>query len=303
MVSPGANTLINNEGGSDQPLEFWLREIPKAKSGGVKVLIASINGDNSMGGLVEIALKLEQAGADIIEFVDDYHNADNLVEKVKLLKGVLHIPMLVKVNGNWKNTAEEAKLCIEAGADGITAIDSIGPTYRVNLATGKPILGGKGYGYLTGSPILPIALRYVHDIAEKVDTFIVGTGGITKGSEALEMLLVGATACGVCTLPIIHGPSVFKKLNKELSDAMDKYGYKNIKETSRKTITAGLQDEVSLNKFQFDAEKCTHCNRCVTACTYGARRMTEMDSVVDAERCRICGLCFSVCSVKAITLK
>ena len=197
-----------------------------------------------------------------------------------------------------------ARACDEAGADAITAIDSIGPTYRVDITTGRPLIGGHGYGYMTGAPILPIALRYVHDIAAKTNKDLIGLGGVTNAEAAMEMLMAGATAVGVCTAAIVNGPGVFTQLTENLSKLMDKYGYPDIPSVSGLTLRNGTLEEKSPADFVFEADKCVHCNRCITACAYRARSFDEQGNMhVDANQCRVCGLCFGMCNKKAIYIK
>lgn len=304
MARPANKTLINNEGGSDLPLEYWFEELPKAKAGGVKCLIASI-GDVDIDSCIDIGKQVLNHGADILEIVVDYHNAGDLVAQFKKVRSAIHAPLLVKVNANWKNTNEIADLCAQAGADGITAIDSMGPVFRVDLSTGRPMLGGNGYGYITGAPILPFALRIVNEIASGSHSFmdIVGTGGVTSGRDALEMLMAGATSVGVCTMPTINGPGAFTKLCKELSDALDKYGYSSISEAQGIAVQKELLPTKTPDDFCFDLSQCNHCGRCEVGCPYRARTLGETTNHVDPELCRVCGLCFTLCPTQAITIK
>lgn len=303
MVTPGSKTLINNEGGSDLPLEYWLDELPKAKAGGVKCLIASIGGGD-IDSCIDIGKQVLNHGADMLEVVVDYHYAGDLVERINKIKSAIDAPLLVKVNANWKNTTEIADLCVKAGADGITAIDSMGPVFRVDLSTGRPMLGGDGYGYVTGAPILPFALRIVNEIASGSHSSIdiVGTGGITAGKDALEMLMAGANCVGVCTLATLNGAGAFTKLCKELSDTLDKYGYSSISEAQGIAVEKDLLPTKSTDDFCFDLSKCNHCGRCEVGCPYTARTLGETTNDVDPELCRICGLCFTLCPTQAITI-
>jgi dihydroorotate dehydrogenase (fumarate) len=226
-----------------------------------------------------------------------------LVEFISAVKREVSIPVIAKVNGNWKNTDDIASACGKAGADGITAIDSIGPVYRVDIVSGRPLMGGDGYAYLTGLPILPIALRFVHDIALKSDKDIIGVGGVSSAESALEMFMAGASACGICTAAILKGPDVFRELGEKLSRLMDRYGYPDIPSVSGLSLRAERLPNRTPRDFRFNAVRCTHCNRCVTACAYRARSFKDKQALVDSRTCRVCGLCIGVCTQGAITLE
>jgi dihydroorotate dehydrogenase (fumarate) len=238
----------------------------------------------------------------MLELVSGYTEPGGLVRFISAVKSEVKIPVIAKVNGNWKNTGDIAYACGEAGADAITAIDSIGPVYRVDIASGRPLLGGNAYGYMTGLPILPIALRFVHDIAKKSDKDIIGMGGVNNAATAMEMLMAGAAVCGVCTAAILRGPGIFTELRAKLSALMDAYGYPDIPSVSGKALRAEKLPSRRPGDFRFDGAACTHCNRCVTACAYRARTFLDGKAVVDERNCRVCGLCLGVCASKAITL-
>lgn len=305
MVLNSPMSLLNNEGGSDMPLSRWRDyEIKQAKDLGVRVLIASVYGYGGLDDTLEIALSVESAGADMIELVNGYTEAADLIELLSALKKSIKIPIIAKVNGNWKDTEEIARACDAAGADAITAIDSIGPTYRVDIAKGQALIGGSGYGYMTGAPILPIALRFVHDIAATTKKQIIGLGGVINAESAMEMLMAGASAVGVCSAAIIKGPSIFTELIKGLTDLMDRYSYSDIQALSGVTLRSASVPEKSPKDFRFFDHLCTHCNRCINACAYRARTFDSDGNMrVDEELCRVCGLCFGICPRKAITIE
>ena len=303
MIYNGPGSLLNNEGGSDMPMQRWLdTELPKAKDLGVKTLIASVYGYGTLEEALTVSAACEKAGADMLEIVSGYSEPGDLIAFISAVKKEVKLPVIAKVNGNWKNTDDIAAACAKAGADAITAIDSIGPTYRVDVTTGRPLLGGNAYGYMTGVPILPIALRFVHDIAQKSDKDIIGLGGVTSAETALEMLMAGAAAAGVCTAAILNGPRIFEKLCQGLSTLMDKYGYPDIPSVSGLALRSEKLPNRNVSDFRFDEAACTHCNRCVTACAYRARRFEDGKPLVDENACRVCGLCVGVCPTKAITL-
>jgi dihydroorotate dehydrogenase (fumarate) len=303
MAYNGPDSIINNESGSDISMERWLGyDIPKAKELGVKVLIVSIYIYGPLEEVFSLATACEKAGADMLELVTGYFDPGGLVGFIGSLKKEVKLPIIAKVNGNWKNTDDIAAACTEAGADAISAIDSIGPVYRVNVATGRPLLGGKGYGNLTGAPIFPLALRFVHDIAKKSNKDIIGLGGVSNAETAMEMLMAGATACGICTAAILQGPKVFTKLCTKLSALMDACGYPDIPSISRKFHGSGKMPNLTVDNFGFNSDTCTYCKRCVQVCPYRARSFQNGNPAVDRSSCRVCGLCVGVCVPKAITL-
>lgn len=305
MVLSGPNSLINTEKWADYPAQQWLeREIPKAKEMGVKVLIANIKGVDTEE-TIALAKAVVQAGADMVEFSgDNYFDAGALIEKTRRMVQEISVPLIVKVKAKWGNTAEIAAKCIEAGADAITCMDSMGQILRLDVATARPVVGGKnGYGWLTGEAMLPFTLQIVNDIARRTNSDLIGMGGITKGRDALEMLQAGATALGICTAPIIRGLGYIETLKKELSELLDRYGYSSVKEASRRSLEFDdINGDYPSTGFQFDSSKCNHCGRCVACCPYGARTLSEDANLVDANRCRSCGLCFSVCPKGAIQM-
>lgn len=303
MIYNGPNSLLNNEGGSDMPLSRWVDyELPRAKKLGVKTLIASVYGYGTLEEALTVSVACERAGADMLELVSGYSEPGELVDFISAVRREVKLPLIAKVNGNWRDTDEIAAACARAGADGITAIDSIGPTYRVDIASGRPLLGGSAYGYLTGAPILPIALRFVHDIAQKGGKNIIGLGGVTSAETAMEMLMAGASAVGVCSAAILRGPGVFTELCAGLSDLMDRYGYPDIAALSGLALRGeGLSNRLPAD-FRFDKAACVGCGRCVTACAYRARSLRDGEMTVDAQACRVCGLCVGVCPRGAVTL-
>jgi len=139
------------------------------------------------------------------------------------------IPLLCKLSANFSEIAKVAKACEEAGADGISAINTIGPGMVINIKTKKPLLGNKRGG-VSGPAIRPIAVRCVYDIYEAVKIPIIGMGGVTTWQDAVEMIMVGSTLVGVGSATYIKGMNIYKQLTKELSDYMEKEGINNITE-------------------------------------------------------------------------
>jgi dihydroorotate dehydrogenase (fumarate) len=307
MVLSGKNSLINTELWSDFPPEQWVKEeIPRAKDGGVKCLIANvISEDNNLDRFLSLAVPLVEAGADMIEVgASGYFESGNLVDFGKAIKKEIKVPVIVKVSANWSNSSNIIDQCKEAGFDAITAMDSMGPATRLDLTTGAPLVGGNGgYGWVTGSTIFPFALHTVRNLAQNTNQDIMGLGGITTPDDALEMLLAGASTCGVCTAPIIKGVGYFAKLIEGLEKSLEKHGFSSVKEAIGKSLAySDVNFDHQSENFTFDAEKCIECGQCEKVCSYAARTIRNKVMKVDAEECRVCGLCFTACPTGAITL-
>ncbi|MFZ5845554.1 MAG: dihydroorotate dehydrogenase [Patescibacteria group bacterium] len=139
------------------------------------------------------------------------------------------IPVIVKLTPNVPNIAEVAQACEEAGADGIAAINTVGPGMVINIKTRKPALGNKRGG-VSGPAIKPIAVRCVYDIYEAVKIPIIGMGGVSGWEDAVEMMMAGATLVGVGSAVYLKGYRVYGEIKQGLSLYMKQQGIKNLKE-------------------------------------------------------------------------
>jgi dihydroorotate dehydrogenase (NAD+) catalytic subunit len=124
---------------------------------------------------------------------------------------------------------EIAKACEDAGADAINMGNTLGPGLLINIETAKPILANK-FGGISGSSIKPITLKRIWDIYEEVKIPIIGTGGVSNGRDAIEMMMAGASLVGIGTATHTRGIDVFKKITTEMQEFMDKNNYSSIKE-------------------------------------------------------------------------
>ncbi len=139
------------------------------------------------------------------------------------------IPVTVKLSPNVPNIGEVAKACEDNGADAITAINTVGPGMRINPELRAPILKNKKGG-VSGPAILPIAIRCVWDIFAAVEIPIIGTGGVTYGAEAIEMMLAGARLVGIGSALHFRGKDAFTLIAVEMKDWCDKEGVQDLEE-------------------------------------------------------------------------
>ena len=292
----GKGILLNMEGWSDLTPDAWIEKGLPALRERDGILIASVG--HTAADAKALAGPLEAAGADAIEVVS--YSAEDMPALVRSARAAVDIPILAKISPNWPNVLEVVEEVLREGADGITAIDSVGPALRIDVFTGRPVLNRPAW--LSGRPIRPIAQRIVADIALRYDVPVVGTGGVIRGKEAIEMLMAGATAVGVHTAPLLQGLGFFRKALDEMRKFMEAQGYTDIAQISGFALPC-LQapPKATALTFSFDAHRCTLCNLCVDLCPYQARHLVEDTMQIDLARCRFCGLCATVCPQDAIS--
>lgn len=139
------------------------------------------------------------------------------------------LPLFVKLSSQSEPISEVAKAAETAGADGITAINTMGPGMYIDIKTHKPILNF-GIGGVSGPALRPIAVRCVADIYKSVKIPIIGCGGIQSGRDAIEMMMAGARAVQVGTGVYYRGRTVFKKITDEIKQYMKEEKINNLKE-------------------------------------------------------------------------
>jgi dihydroorotate dehydrogenase (NAD+) catalytic subunit len=150
-----------------------------------------------------------------------------VVKAVKKLAG--RIPVLAKLTPNVLNIADVAKSCEQAGADGIVAINTVGPGLVIDIKRRKPVLGNKRGG-VSGPAIKPIAVRCVYDVYEAVKIPIIGMGGVASWEDVIEMMMAGATLVGVGSATYFKGMGIYKEINTGLREYMKKERVKSLKE-------------------------------------------------------------------------
>lgn len=301
IANTGKDSLINAEKWADIEGQKWIdKEIPEAKEAGAVVIGSIGHFPQEAENWVE---KVDKAGADIIELVS--YNRDAILPMVKKARKLTQKPLLVKVSPNWSDPVDVALKAFDIGANGITAIDSIGPVLRIDINKEKPLVGGEnGYGWMTGGALKPISLRIVADIASQTDKPVVGIGGVITGEDAVEMMMAGASAVGVCSAPILKGLEYIRDLNNKIDNLVDELGYNQIADLKGLALKNLPKNEL-MNKFKFNFNKeiCIQCRKCVDLCPYQARGLDDLDMTLNKNRCRYCGLCSSICPTDALNME
>jgi dihydroorotate dehydrogenase (NAD+) catalytic subunit len=219
-------------------IEAYVQEIRHAKTVLPVPLIVSVFGFSAEEYAVT-AKKAAEAGADAVELnVSCPHvketgseigqNPETLAKVVKKVKVAVQKPVFVKLSPNVTDIVEIAQAAVKAGADALTAINSV-RAMAIDVETALPVLSNKKGG-LSGPAIKPIALRCVHDIYEKVKAPIMGCGGVTSWRDAVEFFLAGASTVQIGTAIALKNPSVFEAINRGVNAYLKKKGFGSVKE-------------------------------------------------------------------------
>ena len=195
-----------------------------------------------------IARFISEAEPDLIEVNISCPNVDNRYlhmfaadpyvagQVTRRVKQNTDAPVLVKLSPNVTDLVEIAQAVVEAGADGLTAINTLGPGLILDVETCRPVLSHTTGG-LSGPGIRPIAVRCVRDICQAVDVPVVAVGGVTTGRDVVEMILVGATAVGIGSAVHYRGMQVFREVCDELRAYMERHGYDDLEAFRGRALT------------------------------------------------------------------
>ena len=143
----------------------------------------------------------------------------------KAVKAVTTKPVIIKLSPNVTDIVSIAKACEDAGADGISLINTL-LGMRINLRTRKPVIANKMGGF-SGAAIFPVAVRMVYQVAHAVSIPVVGMGGVTTAEDVIELMLAGATAVEVGAANLVN-PFASRDIVNDLPRVMEKYGIQNL---------------------------------------------------------------------------
>jgi len=221
--------LINAVGLSNPGIESFLEQ--NREYGVDFPLIVSFFGEK-IEDYQFLASKLNSIGCDFLEVniscpnVEDefgrpFSYSAKLTRRItKSVKDSSDKPVIIKLSPNTPEIIEIALAAQEAGADCINVINTVGPGMIININTGYPILSNLKGG-VSGDAVLPLTIRYVYDLYEKLTIPIMGTGGISNTESALQVLMAGASLFGVGTAVYTEGISVFNDINQGILDFMN----------------------------------------------------------------------------------
>jgi len=316
----------NMEQIAEHSLEQNLADIKKLKENYPdKVVIASIMGPTEED-WEELARLVTEAGADMIEMnlscpqmtshamgSDVGTNPELCRAFCQAVKRGSKLPMMAKMTPNITDMVPVAKACLEGGADGIAAINTIKSICNVDLdrKIGLPIINGKSSisGY-SGKAVKPVALRFIQQLRTGIkDVAISGIGGIETWEDAAEFILLGSTTLQITTAVMQYGYRIIDDLKSGLEYYMEEQGVDSLMDligvANDNLIPAEDLDRDYVVYPEFDTDKCIGCGRCYVSCFDGAHQAISFGEdrkpTCDHDKCVGCHLCALVCPVKAIS--
>ena len=213
-------------------------ELPKLKQVFHKKVMANVSGF-SLEEYVEVCQKLDKE--DQVGWLEVNISCPNVhggglafgtspeaaAQVTKAVKAVTTKPVIIKLSPNVTDIVAIAKACEEAGADGISLINTL-LGMRIDLKTKKPVLANTMGGY-SGKGIFPVALRMVYQVSKAVNIPVIGMGGVTCAQDVIEMMLAGATAVQVGAENLVD-PYACKRIIDDLPNVMAKYKINSLSE-------------------------------------------------------------------------
>jgi len=214
------------------------QELPKLKKCFSKPVMANVSGfsieeysevcakldKEEQVGWLEVNISCPNVHGGAMSFGTDPCSA---AEVTAAVKKVTAKPVIIKLTPNVTDIVSVARACEDAGADGISLINTL-LGMRINLATRRPLLKNTTGG-LSGPAVFPVALRMVYQVARAVKIPVVGLGGVSTAEDVIEMMFAGATAVQVGAANLVD-PFACKEIIEQLPAAMDRYKIENLRD-------------------------------------------------------------------------
>ena len=229
--------MINSVGLQNPGIEKVIsEELPKLKKCFSKPVVANISGfsveeyayccekidKEEQVGIIEVNVSCPNVHSGGMSFGT---SPECVAEVTKAVKKVTTKPVYIKLTPNVTNVVEIAKACEDAGADGLSLINTL-MGMRIDLKTQKPVIANKMGGF-SGKAIFPVALRAVYQVYEAVKIPIIGMGGVSSAEDVIEMMLAGATAVQVGAENLIN-PYASKEIVENLPKVMERYNIESL---------------------------------------------------------------------------
>lgn len=238
-IAECANGMLNSIGLQNPGVHAVIEEeLPKLKTVFQKKVIANVGGfsveeyaktaalldECEQVGLIEVNISCPNVHNGGMSFGTDPKAAADVTSAVKK---VTKKPVFMKLSPNVSDIVAIAKACEDAGADGVSLINTL-LGMRIDPRSKKPILANKMGGF-SGGAVFPVAVRMVYQVYDAVKLPIIGMGGVSSADDVIEMMLAGASAVQVGAMNLVD-PFICKTIIEGLPAAMDKYGITNLKD-------------------------------------------------------------------------
>ncbi|HOO32461.1 MAG TPA: 4Fe-4S binding protein [Thermotogota bacterium] len=296
----GKDYIVNAELWSEYSPERWEEEFLPEISELKQPLIISLGYRQEE--IVSLIKRVERF-ATAFELSTHYVGKDltPIAKTVRAASEATNKPVFIKLSPHIEKAAEFAQMVKDNGGYGLVAINSVGPTFPVDLMHSRSPLGSKdGFGWISGPVIKNIALSKIKQVCEAVDIPVIGVGGISSAKDVLEFVSAGASAVQMLSSAMLYGKDLYGKILKELPREMEKIGCVSLIELRGKALRKNDTVRFDAGFPLINDEKCTRCNLCVRNCPYEALSNENNRVVVDQELCFRCGLCESRCPFGAI---
>lgn len=292
--------VMNSELWSEHSAALWMNEfLPNIVSQKTVPLIISVG--YTKEDMETLIPQLDQF-ADAFEVSTHYVGKDLSViaDTVATIRSHTNKPIYMKVSPHIPDPVAFAKAVKEAGASGIVAINSLGPTILIDPKTHSiQYAPESGFVWTSGPVIKHLAQATVYTIKQAMPNFtVIGVGGIQSASDVIEFLLAGADGVQMLSGALLKGKQLYQKIIQDLPSKLEEYGFSSIEEV----IKTPLQNHVTYQKHTpiLEEEKCTQCNLCEKICPYFAIEMKDKITIDDS-LCFGCGLCISKCPTHALS--
>ena len=235
--------------------EEYLNHIRRAKQMVDIPIIASLNG-TTIGGWIDFANQIEQAGADALELniyyvPTDFHITgaqveQNYIDIVRAVKSAVNIPVAVKLSPFFSNMAYMAKRLDEAGADGLVLFNRFyQPDIDIDELEVRPNV------LLSTPQAMRLPMRWIAILYGRVRPEFAATGGIHKGQEVIKMLMAGAKITQICSVLMRHGIAHIRELENEMKHWMIEHEYESVKQMIGSMSQINCPDESAFERAQY----------------------------------------------------
>ena len=302
--------MFNTTQFSTMSLEQWEQEFESLQKRDCK-LIASICGQ-SPSEMAYLAEKVERMGCDAIEItlsapvgiLNRTRNStpQEIHDCVRATVGATEIPVYVKLSYDAANSRAYLEALEQAGAHGLTAINSLKGVKGIDLERGCAYMAT--YGGYSGAPIRPVALATVATLKQLTHIPVFGCGGIQTAEDALEFMMLGACGVQLASVILREGYGVIGRILRQLEDWMVGHNYRNIDSLIGVALNSLWQFEEVLPQPLVAqlGDGCDGCGKCTVSCLYDALQCDGARVTVMPERCIGCGMCIAVCPKQALHL-